>query len=78
MAQMITADLNAVQVDLQTVQKDLSGGASKTQPGPDLQALDAALIRLVRDEARFQADALADLGGARHHGDDGDGLFGWS
>jgi hypothetical protein len=61
-AQLIQADTDVVQLDLKAVQNDIASGASRAQLRQDLKALDAALIRLAQDEARFQADTLADLG----------------
>ena len=73
-AQMITADLDVVQLDVQALQMDISSGASKTQVRQDVKTLDAALAQLARAEAHFNADALADLG-AHHHGHDGNDVF---
>ncbi len=67
-AEMITADLDVVQLSLQTLQKDLQAGASKATIRQDFQALDQALDQFFRDEARFRADTIADLG--RGHDDD--------
>jgi uncharacterized protein (TIGR03118 family) len=69
-AQAITADIDVVQLDLQTLLKDESAGASKATIRQDVRNLDAALVRLGRDEIRFTADALTDLGIGRNHDHD--------
>ena len=61
-AQMIQADLDVVQLSLQTLQMDLNAGAPKTTIRQDIQALDQSLAQLTHDEARFTADTFADLG----------------
>jgi hypothetical protein len=55
-AQLITADLEIVQLHLQTFQKDLGAGASKTTIRQDVRAHDQSLAQLSRDEARLTAD----------------------
>ena len=59
---MIQADLDVVQLSLQTLQMDLNAGAPKTTIRQDIQALDQSLVQLNRDEARFRVDTFADLG----------------
>jgi uncharacterized protein (TIGR03118 family) len=77
-AQVITADTDVFNLNLQQVQKDLSSGVTGTQLQQDLRALDQSLIQLVRDEIRFADDARDDAGiGHHHHSDfDLDDLFG--
>jgi len=45
-----------VQLHLQTFQKDLGAGASKTTIRQDVRAHDQSLAQLSRDEARLTAD----------------------
>ena len=73
-AQMIQADLDVVGLDVQQLQKDLAGGASRTTIRQDVQTLDAALVQLTRDEVRFTADAFTDTGAHPDH-DGADAAF---
>ncbi len=66
-AQMIQADLDVVQLSLQTLQMDLQAGAPKTTIRQDVQAFDQSLAQLTRDEARFRADTFDDLGIGHEH-----------
>jgi hypothetical protein len=66
-AQLITANLEVVQLHLQTLQKDLGAGASKTTIRQDVRAHDQSLAELARDEARLTADTFDDLGSGHDH-----------
>jgi uncharacterized protein (TIGR03118 family) len=66
-AQMIQADLDVVQLNLQTLQTDRAAGAPKATIRQDVHALDQSLKQLARDEARFTDDTLADLGIGHDH-----------
>ncbi|HEV3004614.1 MAG TPA: TIGR03118 family protein, partial [Pirellulales bacterium] len=66
-AQMIQADLDVVQLNLQTLQMDLKASAPPTTIRQDVQNLDQSLKQLARDEARFTADAFADRGIGHGH-----------
>ncbi|HEV3084358.1 MAG TPA: TIGR03118 family protein, partial [Gemmataceae bacterium] len=59
-AQMIQADLDVTQLDLQAVLNDISSGASAAMLQQDIQALNAALAQLGQDETRFAADTQDD------------------
>jgi hypothetical protein len=67
-AQKVTAALDVVQLELTTVQQDLANGVTGDQLRQDLQALNAALVDLIRAEVRFAADARQDQSGG---GEDG-------
>jgi uncharacterized protein (TIGR03118 family) len=69
-AQMIQADLDVVQLSLQTLQMDLKAGAPKATIRQDIQALDQSLTQLVGVEARFTADTFADRGIGHDHDHD--------
>jgi uncharacterized protein (TIGR03118 family) len=70
--QMVQAALDVVQIDLNTLQQDIAGGASQATIHQDLQSLQAALIDLVHAEAQFAHDVRADAGIALHTGKDSD------
>jgi hypothetical protein len=70
-AQMIQADLDVVQLDLTAVLNDIKNGASRQQLRQDIQTLDAALVLLVRDEARFADDTFDDMHPHRRDDDGG-------
>jgi uncharacterized protein (TIGR03118 family) len=71
-AQMIQADLDVVQLNLQTLHADLNAGAPKATIRQDVKAFDQSLIQLIRDEARFTADTFADLSIGHGHKHDED------
>jgi uncharacterized protein (TIGR03118 family) len=62
-AQMVTAALDVFNLDLAVVQKDITSGAPASQLQQDLQALNSALVDLVRAEVNFVHDEHHDLGG---------------
>ena len=66
-SQMIQADIDVVQLNLQTLQSDLQAGAAKATIRQDRQALDQSVKQLTRDEARFTADTFTDLGIGHGH-----------
>ena len=67
--QVVVAAADVFQLAVQTFNTDQSSGASKAQLRQDLQAVDTALQDLVRAEAKFVLDSLADQGGdqSSHH-----------
>jgi uncharacterized protein (TIGR03118 family) len=67
-AQMVTAALDVFQLSAQTLNQDISAGASKAQIKQDFQAVQAAFQALVQAEVQFAIDNRADQGGhaARH------------
>jgi len=70
--QVVVAAADVFQLAVQTFNTDQSSGASKAQLRQDLQAVDTALQDLVRAEAKFVLDSLADQGGdqSSHHNPD--------
>ena len=69
--QKVTAALDVFQIDLTTLQKDLSSGASRPQLQQDIQNLNTALVDLVRAEIVFATDAIRDAGPGAHDRDSG-------
>ena len=61
-AQSVQADLDVVQLDLQQLVKDSSGGAPAATVSQDIQTLDSDSDQLARDERAFARDAAADAG----------------
>jgi hypothetical protein len=59
--QVIQADLDLVQLNLQALQADISAGASKATLRQDLRTLDESLKQLRHDEHHFIKDAITDL-----------------
>jgi len=66
-AQMIQADLDVVQLSLQTLQMDLQSGAPKATIRQDVHDFRQLLMQLVRDERRFVSDTLTDSGIGHGH-----------
>jgi uncharacterized protein (TIGR03118 family) len=66
-AQMIQADLDIVQLNLQALQMDLTAGAPKATIRQDLRALDHSIVQLAHDQAHFTADTFTDLGIGHGH-----------
>jgi hypothetical protein len=75
-AQVIQADLDVVQLNMQTLQMDLQAGAPKATIRMDFQALNQSVIQLRRDQIRFTDDTFNDLGirHGREHDQDMAGL----
>lgn len=61
-AQMIQADLDVVQLSLQTLQADLQAGAPRATIRQDVRDFQQLLTQLVRDQRRFVSDNLTDSG----------------
>jgi uncharacterized protein (TIGR03118 family) len=68
--QMVTAFFDVLQSAVQTLNTDVSSGASQTQIRQDEQAVVIALRDFVRAEVNFLHDTSSDQG---HHDSDGDG-----
>jgi uncharacterized protein (TIGR03118 family) len=62
-AQMVTAALDVVQIDLNTLQTDIANGAPKATIRQDFKDLNAALVQLGQAEERFADDVRADDSG---------------
>jgi uncharacterized protein (TIGR03118 family) len=76
-AQMVTAFVDVVLLDLQTLQSDIASGASRDTIKQDLQTLKSDFVDLVHAEKAFARDVRQDLGIAGHKGDnDLDDLLG--
>jgi uncharacterized protein (TIGR03118 family) len=61
-AQAVQAALDVVQIDLNTLAKDIASGAPAGTIHQDLQTLRADLVTLIRSELRFADDSSDDLG----------------
>jgi uncharacterized protein (TIGR03118 family) len=79
-AQAVQANVDIFQLALTQVQNDLSSGVTGSALKQDLQALQTALINLIRSEITFAHDAARDAGltgsGHHHHHDALDAVFG--
>jgi uncharacterized protein (TIGR03118 family) len=73
--QMVTAFLDVFQLAVQTLNTDLSSGASKAQLRQDQQAVETALRDFVRAEVNFVLDSQADQGGHHSSQHDLDDIF---
>jgi uncharacterized protein (TIGR03118 family) len=77
--QMVTAFQDVFNLAVQTLNTDITSGASKTQIRQDEQAVETALRNFVRAELNFVLDTHADQGGTSsvhiHFLDDPDNLF---
>jgi uncharacterized protein (TIGR03118 family) len=71
-AQLVTAFVDVVMIDLSNLKSDLASGASAATIKQDLQTLKSALVALVHAEAQFAHDVRTDLGIAGHKGDHDD------
>jgi uncharacterized protein (TIGR03118 family) len=65
-AQMVQAALDVVQIDLNIVQKDLSGGAPQATLQQDLRNLHDALVQFEQAERQFVKDARGDASSHGH------------
>jgi len=66
-AQMVQADLDVVQLDLQAVLADISSGAPASQLQMDLQTLTTDLNNFVNAEVHFIFDTIHDLHNGSQH-----------
>jgi uncharacterized protein (TIGR03118 family) len=72
--QKVTAALDVVQLDLDTVLQDIANNAPKATLKQDLQTLATDERALVQVELAFLADARSDAFSHKHHGDDSRGF----
>jgi uncharacterized protein (TIGR03118 family) len=75
-AQMLQADVDVVQLDVQQLIKDISSGASQATIQQDIQTLNADFIQLLRAERAFAGDNFTDMNPTGQHGSGQGGQFG--